>query len=297
MKKYLNKEYLKELFIITFGNFLVAVAFSFFLDPNNLVIGGATGLATIFKNLFEWDTAISVFVINGVLLLIGLFFLGKEFFIKTLYSSVVLPIMISFCNLLHDALVHEGEILVNDQALVIIFSSLIMGLGIGLVMRKGATTGGTEIPQKLLYKYCYIPYSVSLYLIDGVIVVLGSILLREPGQMMDINKLLYAIIFIYVSGLVIDQIVFSGFNSRAVHIISSKSEEIKKRILEDFERGVSEVKIVGGYTKEEKTKLICILSSSEFYRLKGIIHEVDPLAFFYVVRANEVSGEGFTRKK
>ena len=296
MKKYLNKEYLKELFIITFGNFLVAVAFSFFLDPNNLVIGGATGLATIFKNLFEWDTAISVFVINGVLLLIGLFFLGKEFFIKTLYSSVVLPIMISFCNLLHDALVHEGEILVNDQALVIIFSSLIMGLGIGLVMRKGATTGGTEIPQKLLYKYCYIPYSVSLYLIDGVIVVLGSILLREPGQMMDINKLLYAIIFIYVSGLVIDQIVFSGFNSRAVHIISSKSEEIKKRILEDFERGVSEVKIVGGYTKEEKTKLICILSSSEFYRLKGIIHEVDPLAFFYVVRANEVSGEGFTRK-
>jgi uncharacterized membrane-anchored protein YitT (DUF2179 family) len=204
--------------------------------------------------------------------------------------------MISFCNLLHDALVHEGEILVNDQALVIIFSSLIMGLGIGLVMRKGATTGGTEIPQKLLYKYCYIPYSVSLYLIDGVIVVLGAILLREPGQMMDINKLLYAIIFIYVSGLVIDQIVFSGFNSRAVHIISSKSEEIKKRILEDFERGVSEVKIVGGYTKEEKTKLICILSSSEFYRLKGIIHEVDPLAFFYVVRANEVSGEGFTRK-
>ena len=296
MKKYLNKEYLKELFIITFGNFLVAVAFSFFLDPNNLVIGGATGLATIFKNIFEWDTAISVFVINGILLLIGLFFLGKEFFIKTLYSSVVLPIMISFCNILHDALVHEGEILVNDQALVIIFSSLIMGLGIGLVMRKGATTGGTEIPQKLLYKYCYIPYSVSLYLIDGVIVVLGSILLREPGQMMDINKLLYAIIFIYVSGLVIDQIVFSGFNSRAVHIISSKSEEIKKRILEDFERGVSEVKIVGGYTKEEKTKLICILSSSEFYRLKGIIHEVDPLAFFYVVRANEVSGEGFTRK-
>ena len=296
MKKYFNKEYLKELFIITFGNFLVAVSFSFFLDPNNLVIGGATGLATIFKNLFEWDTAISVFVINGVLLLIGLIFLGKEFFIKTLYSSVILPVLISFCNLLHDALVNEGEILVNDQALVIIFSSLIMGLGIGLVMRKGATTGGTEIPQKLLYKYCYIPYSVSLYLIDGVIVVLGAILLREPGQMMDINKLLYAIIFIYVSGLVIDQIVFSGFNSRAVHIISSKSEDIKKRILEDFERGVSEVKIVGGYTKEEKTKLICVLSSSEFYRLKGIIHEVDPLAFFYVVRANEVSGEGFTRK-
>lgn len=296
MKRYLNKEYLKEILIITFGNFLVAISFSFFLDPNNLVIGGATGLATIFKNLFEWDTAISVFIINGVLLLIGLIFLGKEFFFKTLYSSLILPIMISFGNFLHNLLVNEGEILVNDKALVIIFSSLIMGIGIGLVMRKGATTGGTEVPQKLLYKYCYIPYSVSLYLIDGVIVILGAIFLREEGQMIDINMMLYAIIFIYISGLVMDQIVFSGFNSRAVHIISSKSEIIKKRILEDFERGVTEVKVVGGYTQEEKTKLICILSSSEFYRLKAIINDVDPLAFFYVVRANEVSGEGFTRK-
>ena len=97
--------------------------------------------------------------------------------------------------------------------------------------------------------------------------------------------------------MVIDQIVFSGFNSRAVHIISDKNDIIQERILKDFSRGVTRVEVVGGYTGDNKTKLICILSSSEFYKLKALIEEVDPNAFFYVVRANEVSGEGFTRKK
>jgi len=113
---------------------------------------------------------------------------------------------------------------------------------------------------------------------------------------MDFHMVLYAVIFAYLSGLVMDQIVFSGFNSRAVNIISDKNEEIKQRILNDFERGVTEIKVVGGYTNDEKSKLVCILSSNEFYKLKAIIHEIDPNAFFYVVRASEVSGEGFTRK-
>ena len=296
MKKYLNKESLIDILIITVGNFLVALSFSFFLDPNNLVIGGATGLATIFKNLFDFDTAVTVLLINSVLLLIGLFLIGKEFFFKTLYSSLVNPLFISLCNWIYSLAADEGEILVSDKTLVILFSSLIMGVGIGMVLKKGGTTGGTEVPQKILYKYFHMPFSVSLVLIDGIIVLLGAVLLREEGQIIDFNMILYALVFIYVSGLVMDQIVFSGFNSRAVHIISKENEAIKKRILEDFERGVTQIKVVGGYTNEEKSKLICILSSSEFYKLKGIIHEIDPLAFFYVVRANEVSGEGFTRK-
>ena len=141
------------------------------------------------------------------------------------------------------------------------------------------------------------PYSVSLYIIDGAVILLGAILINDGQTSFDIHMILYAIIFLYLSGLVIDQIVFSGFNSRAVHIISSKNEEIKSKILQDFDRGVTQIKIVGGYTNEEKSKLICILPSNEYYKLKGLIHQIDPKAFFYVVRANEVSGEGFTRKK
>lgn len=295
MKKFFTKEYLKELFYVTLGNLLVAVSFSFFLDPLNLVMGGATGAATILKCLFGFDTAITVFVINVVLLLIGLLFLGKDLFIKTLYSTIVLPLFISLCNFIYGLLVEEGQVLVSEPMLVILFSSLILGYGIGIVMKHGGTTGGTEIPQKLLYKYIHMPYSVSLYIIDGTVILLGAILINNGQTSFDIHMILYAIIFLYLSGLVIDQIVFSGFNSRAVHIISSKNEEIKSKILQDFDRGVTQIKIVGGYTNEEKSKLICILPSNEYYKLKGLIHQIDPKAFFYVVRASEVSGEGFSK--
>lgn len=295
-KKIFTKEHIKDWTIVTIGNFLVAIAFSFFLDPNNLVIGGSTGLATIFKYLFGIDTDVSVFIINTILLLIGWLLLGKDFFMKTAYSTIIFPFMIHFLNKIYILITPENEILISEPMLVIIFSSLIMGFGIGLVLRQGGTTGGTEVPQKILYKYFHMPYSVSLILVDGIIILLGAIFINDGNQIIDFHGVLYAIIFVYLSGLVMDQIVFSGFNSRAVHIISSKNEEIKKRILEDFNRGVTQIRIVGGYTNEEKSKLVCILSSNEFYKLKGIIQELDPNAFFYVVRANEVSGEGFTRK-
>ena len=295
-KKYFTKEHIKDWSIVTLGNLLVAFSFSFFLDPNNLVIGGTTGLATILRELFSIDTSITAFVINTILLFIGLFLLGKEFFVKTVYSTLVFPVMIKLLNMLYNVITPEGQTLISDPMLVIIFSSLILGFGIGLVLRQGGTTGGTEVGQKILFKYMHIPFSVSLFLIDGLIILGGAFFIKEEGQILDFNMILYAVIFAYLSGQVMDQIVFSGFNSRAVSIISSKNEQIKKRILEDFERGVTEVKITGGYTNEDKTKLVCILSSNEFYKLKGLIHEIDPNAFFYVVRASEVSGEGFTRK-
>lgn len=296
MKKFFTKQYLKELLVVTFGNLLVAIAFSFFLDPNNLVIGGATGLATILKDQLGWDTALTVFIINTALLVLGLFTLGKDFFIKTLYSTLILPVFISICNYAYGLMTPEGTILVSDKMLVILFSSIIMGLGIGVVMKNGGTTGGTEVPQKMLYKFFHIPFSISLFLIDGVIVLLGAILIKSDAVTtgIDYTMILYAVLFIYLSGLVMDQIVFSGFNSRAVYIISDKNEEIKQKILEDFERGVTQIRVVGGYTNSEKTKLVCVLSSNEFYKLKGIVHEIDPKAFFYAVRASEVFGEGFT---
>ncbi len=297
IKKYFTKDRLKEYAYITIGVILVAFAFSFFLDPNNLVIGGATGLATIFKNTFGWDTALTVLLVNAILLIIGLFLLGKQFFIKTIYGSLSLPVFIKLFNMLYNLIPKEGnKAWINDKMLVILFSALIIGLGIGIVMKNGGTTGGTEIPQQIMYKYFHIPFSVSLWMFDGVVVLVGAFLIHSDTQSFDPHLILYALIFIYISGLVMDQIVFSGFNSRAVYIISNNSEKIKERILKDFGRGVTEVQVVGGYTKEGKTKLICILSSSEYYRLKGIIQECDPSAFYYVVRASEVNGEGFSYK-
>ena len=296
MKKIFNKKFLKEYTFISFGVFLVALSFSFFLDPYDLVIGGVSGLAIIFKHIL--DTSTFMLITNALLLVLGLAVLGKEFFIKTAYGSLLFPLMTYPLNALYKYLCelsgHDHLINTNDMLLITVFGALIMGLGIGIAIKHGGTTGGTEVAQSILYKFFRMPYSVSLFLFDGIIVLLGFIFVRDVNGNLQFTNLLYAVIFIYLSGMVTDQIVFRGFNKRAVHIISEKNEEIKKKILEDFERGVTQIHAIGGYTGADRSKLICVLSTSEFYKLKMIINEIDPKAFYYVVRANEVGGEGFT---
>ena len=296
MKKIFTKKLLKEYAYITFGVFLVALAFSFFLDPYDLVIGGVSGIAIILKPYM--DTSLVMLIINAGLLVLALVLLGKEFVIKTAYGSIMFPVMTYPLNLLYSALVelNHGELLINksEMLLITLFGALIMGLGLGITIKHGGTTGGTEIPQNICYKYFRMPYSLSLFLFDGIIVLIGFLVLKSPEGKYQFTFLLYAIIFIYINGLVTDQIVFRGFNKRAVYIISEHNEEIKKRILEDFERGVTEIQVVGAYTGKDRSKLVCVLSTSQFYKLKMIINEIDPKAFYYVVRASEVGGEGFT---
>ena len=289
--KKINKKKVKEIVNINIGLLIATFSFSFFLDPNRLVIGGTGGIGTIFNALTPLNTSLVILIFNVVLLLISLFTLGKAFFIKTVYASLVYPAFTYLWSLLFGVLFKntspftDGSI---DMTLIIIISSLLMGAGIGLTIKNGASTGGVDIIQYILLKYLHMPLSVSLIIVDGTIVLLGTILLS------NYSLLLYAIVFIYLSGLAMDAVVYNGFNKRAVHIISEYNEEIKQRILYDFERGVTNIQVIGGYTNQERSELVCVLSNSEFYRLKSIIKEIDPKAFYYVVRASEVSGEGFS---
>ena len=296
MEKSKKKNFIKEYLLMTVGVMLVALSFSFFLDPYNLVIGGVGGIAIIFKPYM--DTSLMILIINIVLLFLALILLGKKSCINSIYGSLMFPVFTKLFNILYDALVklNNGNILVseNNMLLVTLIGAIIMGIGLGVVVKHGGTTGGTEIPQNIVFKYWKMPYSLSLFLFDGTIVLLGFIFVRDQNGMLQYEYLLYAVIFIYLSGAVMDQIVFRGFNKRAVSIISEKNDEIKEKILNDFNRGVTIVNAIGGYTGEKRTKLVCVLSTSQFYRLKAIINEIDPHAFYYVVRANEVGGEGFT---
>ena len=290
------KAFFQKYFLMTIGVMLVAFSFSFFLDPYSLVIGGVGGVAIIFEPYM--DTSLMILIINIVLLFLALLLLGKESCINSIYGSLMFPLFTKVFNLIYEWLknLNGGANLVSDQnmLLVTIIGALIMGLGLGMVVKNGGTTGGTEIPQNIALKYWKMPFSLSLFLFDGTIVLLGFIFVRDANGHLQYEYLLYAIIFIYLSGIVMDQIVFRGFNKRAVSIISEKNEEIKEKILHDFNRGVTVINAVGGYTGEARTKLICVLTTSQFYKLKAIINEIDPHAFYYTVRANEVGGEGFT---
>ena len=286
-----HKRRVKDIININIGLLVATFAFSFFLDPNRLVIGGTGGIGTILNALTPLNTSLVILILNIILLLISLFTLGKAFFIKTVYASLMYPVFTFLWSLLFNVLFKNESPLTDgsiDMTLIIIISSLLMGAGIGLTIKSGASTGGVDIIQYILLKYLHMPLSVSLIVVDGSIVVLGTILLH------NYSLLLYAVVFIYISGLAMDAVVYNGFNKRAVHIISEHNEEIKQRILYDFERGVTNINVIGGYTNQERSELVCVLSNGEFYRLKGIIREIDPKAFYYVVRASEVGGEGFT---
>ncbi|HHZ11744.1 MAG TPA: YitT family protein [Acholeplasmataceae bacterium] len=286
-KKALKKK-LKEWLNIVLGVALAAFSFSFFLNPNNLVIGGVSGVGIILKNLIPgYDPAVTILVLNIILLILGFVLLGKDFFLKTVFGSVLFPLFVGLFDLIYAHIPIDATEL--DMVLVTLFAALIMGIGLGMVVKNGGTTGGSEVLQKICFRYFHIPFSVSIFIVDGIVITAGLL-----TSVTDLSTFLYAILFTYLSGVVLDTIVFSGFNKRAVCIVSEKNEEIKEIILRDFERGVTGIRVIGEYSQKERKMLLCVLSSSEYFKLRTIVEAIDKNAFFFAVRASEVRGEGFT---
>lgn len=317
MKKIkITKKHIKDFLTINLGVFLMAMAYSILIDRNKLVIGGVGGIATILSNAItglKINSSFIILIINVVLLLIALIFVGKKFFLKTLYTSLIYPVYVFMFEkiilLLQDvvpdlSLTKEelaiklsdialgqnaaNAIMAGSYLLVIIFGAVISGFGLGLALKKGASTGGVDIIQQILLDRFKIPFSVSLLMIDGTIVTVAAIYFK------DFFMILYGFLFIYLSGVVLDAIVFSGFNSRAVYIITSDPEAVKNKIYSVLERGVTEIYSRGGYRQEDKKMLVCVMSNNEFYKMKTLILEIDKRAFIFVARVSEVHGEGFT---
>lgn len=317
MKKIkITKKHVKDFLTINLGVFLMAMAYSILIDRNKLVIGGVGGIATILSNAItglKINSSFIILIINVVLLLIAFIFVGKKFFLKTLYTSLIYPVYVFIFEkiilLLQDVIpdlsltkeelaiklsdIALGQnaanaIMAGSYLLVIIFGAAISGFGLGLALKKGASTGGVDIIQQILLDKFKIPFSISLLMIDGTIVTAAAIYFK------DFFMILYGFLFIYLSGVVLDAIVFSGFNSRAVYIITSDPEAVKNKIYSVLERGVTEIYSRGGYKQEDKKMLVCVMSNNEFYKMKTLILEIDKRAFIFVARVSEVHGEGFT---
>lgn len=305
MKKLFTKKSLKEFFFINIGVFLMAAAYSLLLDPNNIVIGGVGGVATIMKDITGISSSLFILILNGVLLIVALIFVDRAFFLKTIYASLIYPVYSYLCELLYKNFLSGSlpNILkfkmdnpnldtniasAGAYLVVVIFGAVITGFGLGLAIRNGSSTGGVDIIQKILLKYCKIPFSISLIMIDGSIVFASGIYFHNAFV------ILYGAIFIFVSGYVMDSIIFSGFNARCVNIVTTKPDEIKEQIFKILGRGITIVAAKGGYTGNDKTILVCVMHNQEFYKMKEIIRNIDEKAFIYITRASEVHGEGFS---
>ncbi len=287
---------IKDFININIGVLLSSISFVFVMGPNNAVYGGVQGISIVINALFPALERASyvLLILNVLFLLLGLFTIGKEFFWKTLYCSIAgffYAWLLEWC-LTPKVIEISQEFFKTNGFLIVAFSAILMGTGIGMTLKAGASTGGVDILQAMFLKYFKLSYSKSLIIIDGTIVLVGSLLLHQDLAM--IENILYALVMILLSGYVVDAIVFSGFNVRAMYIITNKPEEMKKYILEKLRRGVTEIPAKGGYTGDDKTMLLCVLSSREYYLLKDIIQTIDTNAFIYAARVSEVHGEGFS---
>ena len=207
----------RELVEISLGTLFVAIGFYYLLLPTDLVTGGVTGLSIVFKETFKISSdqiiSIFIFIVNMVLLLIGYLILGKEFFFKTIYGTILLPLFTFIFSLIPVANDFFIKNIQSDGNLLIIVSTIsgvLTGLGLGLVFRNNATTGGSDVIQRILYEKLKVPYSIALYITDGIIIALGLLIF-------GIENTYFAVLTLIIAGIVIDKVNLNG--QQVSHII------------------------------------------------------------------------------
>lgn len=274
----------KDNALLTVGIMLMAAGFFYFMVPYNLITGGVGGAAIVLQEAFGFNVLVVVYVLNIGFLLIGYLAYGRGFFMKTIYGSVLYPVAITLYVYVETVF---GIIPITDDLLLaVIFSAVLMGGGFGLVIRHGGSTGGADIPIKLMYDFAKVPFSVAVYVIDGSIVVLGALVFGlEIGM--------YSVVAVFLIGFISDYVVTGGKKTISVHIITDHAEAIKQLIFERLDRGVSMIPITGGYSQSTKTMLVCVALRKEYYSVIQAVHDVDKQAFVYVNTSSEVLGEGF----
>ena len=277
--------FLPKLGMIVLGNLLYALAVTLFIVPNQLLTGGTTGLALFFYRTAGIPVSVFVCVFNVAMFLLGAWILGKQFAVTTILSTLIYPLLLS-------VLEHSGlpGIVMEERLTAVLYAGVLIGAGIGIVMRAGASTGGMDIPALILKKKRNIDVSATIYLCDCIVLAL---------QMMntDIHALLYGILLIVVYTVALDKVLLFGGAKMQVKIISKEHEVINHLLAERIDCGTSLLHMETGYLHKEENMVLAVISNRDLPRVNQLILEVDPEAFIIVNRINEVRGRGFTLNK
>lgn len=279
----LIRKYSFEILQIIIGTFIMAMAVSQFLLPNQLSSGGFTGIATIFYYLLKLPMGLTIILLNFPLFILSWIKKGREFFFKGLLGTVLLSIFIDILD--------KFPSITSDRLLACIYGGIVMGLGTSLILRANASTGGTDMLAYIIreFKPTYRTGNL-IVMIDIVIILLNVIFFRK------IEVGLYSAITIYLMGKVID-IVFEGVNfTKIIYIVSDKYLEISSKIAEHVGRGITGIHAKGMYTNDEKMMLWCVASRNEAMRIKQISKKIDPYSFLVISNAREAFGMGFKRE-
>lgn len=276
---------IRDYSLIGFGALIQALGLRLFLVPADLASGGISGTAQIVNRYTGWPIGLMVLIGNVPLFLLGWRFLGgRRFALRTGFAIALYSFSV-------DALLwlpfFPRSGLTTDLILNSLYGAAVSGIGYALVYRGQGTSGGSDVLARILNRWRSIPMTQS-YLMTDAAVILGA------GFVFGWTRALYAVITLYVSGLVVDTVLDGSGVARTALIITAEPEAVSQKILEDLERGVTILSGKGAYTGEDRPVLYCVVMRSEVQRLKTIVHESDPGAFMVIGSVHEALGEGFS---
>ena len=265
---------------ILVGCVLGAAAYPAFLVPNNIAPGGLTGIATILNYLFRWPVGTVSLLLNIPLFIIGYRSMGRIFAFRSLIATVLFSVLIDVLPI---------RPVSTDPLLGTLFGGVVLGVGLGLILRGGATTGGTDMIARMVHrKLPFISVGMFLFALD-CLVVLGA------AVAIGTEQALYAFISIYVCSKVIDAVMMGFGGNKACFIMSQRWERITARLMDEVGRGVTHLEARGAYSGKAQPVVLCVAARQEIMAVKHIIREEDEKAFLFITEAHEALGEGFSR--
>ena len=281
--KLFSWKWIKNYTLIIIGAFIMASGFVLFITPYKIVPGGVYGISIVLHYILGTPVGAMALAFDVPLTIIGIKVLGPRFGMKTVVGFLSTALFVDTLTWLYGT----QPLVEGDALLSSIFGGLFIGVGLGLIFKSRATSGGTDIVAMMVSKYTKLPVGQLLIIIDSIIVILGLVVFR------DWKIPLYSLIVIFIVGKVVD-IILEGMNyDKVLFIISEKHQEIRDKIVNDLNRGGTFLKGEGMFKGEEKSIAFAVVNRREMTMLHDFINNIDPNAFVTVLNANEILGNGF----
>lgn len=265
---------------IIIGCVIGGAAYPAFLVPNSVAPGGVTGTAMLINHFTALPIGVLSLLMNIPIFVFGLKTIGKSFIFRSLLATVLFSVMIDILPI---------PAVTMDPLLGTLFGGIVLGIGSGLVVRGGATTGGSDMLAQIIHhRFSFITVGTALFCLETLVII-------AAGFVFDATKALYALIEIFVCAKVIDMVLIGMSTNKSCFVITDKWEKVTARILNELERGVTHLNARGAYTNTERPVIMCVATAREVMQIKHIVSAEDPNAFVFVSDTNEVLGEGFSR--
>ncbi|MCD4698245.1 MAG: YitT family protein [Bacteroidales bacterium] len=282
-EKLFSKKWFIAYSLIIIGAFIMAVGFVFFITPYKIIPGGVYGISIVIHHMFGTPVGLIALCFDIPLTLIGIKILGPRFGIKTVVGFIFTAVFVDLLTYLWG----EQPLVENDALLSSIFGGVLVGLGIGLIFKAKATSGGSDIIAMIISKYTQLPLGQLLIIVDSAIVIVGLVVFK------DWKIPLYSLIVIFITGKVIDVVLQGISYDKTLFIISSKPKELRDKIINDLNRGGTFIQGKGMYEETDRNIIYTVVNRREMAILQDFVNKTDPNAFMTVINANEILGNGF----